>query len=385
MESINSKNRIYTKSAKITPLVVILAGLCVFVSAMLFIYPKASGDGVITGLLICANILIPSLFPFMAVAIFIGKSGASQFIGKLFTPITKALFKLPGSASAAIIMSYLAGYPVGARMAKELYNKGEITKNQAGTMMLFTINAGPAFVLTAVSLGMLHCAEAGAVLLTAHVAASLIIGIFACQLSARKNKPMPRAKQSTEVNNADKPQMGIMDAFVESTADAVSTMFGMCGFVLLFSAIIAILKTSGLPDAIINLLAPFLEVTTGATVASASSNLPLIAAVLGWGGLSVHFQVISAAGEIRPSLFKFFFARLMHGILSYVITWLILQIFSVDLTSTVMETMSNNVSITAADGFSIPATLALITMSVVLLVFIGDKFVKENKMKRKKL
>ena len=98
-------------------------------------YPQLSADGAREGLNLCALIVIPALFPFMALCAFISQSGLSARLGKLLSPVTRVLFHLEGNAGAAILMSWIGGYPVGARSADALYQQGQISLSDAQRML----------------------------------------------------------------------------------------------------------------------------------------------------------------------------------------------------------------------------------------------------------
>ena len=67
----------------------------------------------------------------------------------------------------------------------ELLKSGSITRREAGRMLLFCVNAGPAFVVSTVGAGLLGNARYGVVLLAAHMLASLTIGWPAVFLERR--------------------------------------------------------------------------------------------------------------------------------------------------------------------------------------------------------
>ncbi|MGN0470971.1 MAG: nucleoside recognition domain-containing protein, partial [Acutalibacteraceae bacterium] len=94
----------------------LLLGLFVFLFlAVLLIFPSSSSEGVKNGLNYSANLLLPSLFPFMVLSSFVIRSGFSEFIGKALSPVIKFLFGLPAICSSAIILSFVGGFPVGAQ------------------------------------------------------------------------------------------------------------------------------------------------------------------------------------------------------------------------------------------------------------------------------
>lgn len=334
----------------------VVALLTVLAIILLLVHSDDAAAGGVEGLITCADIIIPSLFPFIVIAIFLNKSRISHYAGRLLEPVTRLLFRLPGAAGNAIFLSYLAGYPIGARLTRELYRGGKISRSQAVTMLYFTVNAGPAFIFSAVGVGMLRSGTAGIILLSANTAASLLMGIIIGHLN-RGSLPSEREKEKP------KPAPGFAEAFVESTADAASSVLGICGWVIFFSAVMHIFYAMQLPDPIAVLMAPVTEVTNGCIRMAPVGNLPLMSAVLGWGGLSVHCQVLSSAGEIHPPIGKFFLARAAHAGLSALVAFLILQCYP-----SAVPAISNQVPVQAAGGsVSLTASVALLCMSVVLL------------------
>ena len=75
----------------------------------ILIAPQAASQGVRDGLTLCGQVVIPSLFPFLALSSFLVQSGLAQRAGHLLEPITKLLFRLPGAAGSAILMSLKIG------------------------------------------------------------------------------------------------------------------------------------------------------------------------------------------------------------------------------------------------------------------------------------
>lgn len=347
---------------KIKPALFLAGCFAVFYIVLIFSYPKEAAKGGLNGLLICGEIIIPSLFPFMVASLFLNKSGIMYYIGKVINPITRALFNLSGEAAAVLLMSFIAGYPVGARLTNELYKTGKITHGEASRMLCFTVNAGPAFIVTAVGLGILNSKAAGIVLLVAHVLGSVLIGIILGIIS-RRSEPA----QNNTVKSNQKPQ-SLSSAFVESTADASSSILNVCAWVVLFSCITQLLNRASLPYNLGLILSSMSEVTTGVILLASTCNLPLLAALLGWAGLSVHCQVISSAKDISPNILKFTFFRIIHGALSAIFAWFIFRIYPL-----AISTGESNVQITSRpSSVSIPVSISLIFMSVVLLFFIGE-------------
>ena len=197
-------------------------------AAALLFYPTQAAAGAKRGIGYCVDILIPSLFPFMALSVFVVKSGLAASMGRLTAGPCRILFGLPGSAAAAIVMSMVGGYPVGARAVAALCQEGEITPQEAARMLCFCVNSGPAFVLSVVGAGLLRNAQAGVILLASQLSASLLLGIL-CSLGVSRKQ---RGKAVSQKG------MGAAQALICSASDAARSMLSMCCFVILFAVLL---------------------------------------------------------------------------------------------------------------------------------------------------
>ena len=167
----------FFKKSYINPIKnLILFSFIAFLCSIIIIMPQASASGVITGLKFCSEILIPSLFPFMVLSSLIIKTGLSEKTGEFFSPIIKNLFHLPSCTAATIILSLIGGYPTGAIGVNELYRQKKITQKQAEQMLLFTVCAGPAFVLNAVCAQFSSNKIIGPIILTSQIISAIFLG-----------------------------------------------------------------------------------------------------------------------------------------------------------------------------------------------------------------
>ena len=61
-------------------------------------------DGIINGLSLCMTVLIPSLFVFMVIAQYVANDKVTDLFGRLFSPITTKLLKLPKESSTVLLL-----------------------------------------------------------------------------------------------------------------------------------------------------------------------------------------------------------------------------------------------------------------------------------------
>ena len=335
-----------------------LAAVGVLAAVGITVGSQAVREGVKTGLLLCADKVLPSLFLFTAVALFIAYSGAADTIGKAVSPITKALFGLDGQCATVWLLSTVSGYPVGARLINSLYENGTVTRAKALKMLSFSVNAGPAFIVTAVGSAMLGSTSDGVRLLTAHLLATLILTATVRFLPDRWFSPPHRQPKSLKKD----PCPAVSDAFVKAVGDAATTMLTVSAFVVVFSALSGLFFY--LPQSVSRVATMLSEVTVGLTHCT-RKDLSLAAFLLGFGGISVIFQVTAAAHCLRPPMWLTFLSRLAHGALSAGLIAIAEVIFPRSVTTGSFGT-------TAAVHTSPLAAASLVVLCLVLLSFIHN-------------
>lgn len=283
-------------------LAAVLAAACA-----LLLFPAQAAQGAKNGVDYSLNVLIPSLYPFMVLSVFIVKSGLSEKIGAVLEKPTQALFRLPGGAAASIVMSIVGGFPAGARSAAALVDEGLLTQAQAERMMAFCVNAGPSFLITAVGVGFLHSARAGAILFLSQLVSFLLMGILS-GLPARGTPKVHREKQPSRCPGAAR-------ALIDSAADAAYSTLMMCCLVILFAAGISLFRSACVSAPLLSVAgSAALEVTGGcADLARAGAPLWVFALAVGWGGVCVHMQVYACLGNVKLRRGRFLLCRLLQG------------------------------------------------------------------------
>ena len=113
----------------------LLAVLCCF-SALLLL-PEVSAQAARDAMLLCAQTLIPSLFPFFVLSSLLIACGASELLSALLSPLMRPLFGLSGTGAAALALGLCGGYPVGARTAAELVENGALSQEEGERLLAF--------------------------------------------------------------------------------------------------------------------------------------------------------------------------------------------------------------------------------------------------------
>src|SRR5690625_3965995 len=135
---------------------VLLATITISITYLLMKFPSQALEASIRGLNMWWEIVFPSLLPFFITAELLISFGVVHFLGVLFEPIMRPLFKVPGVGSFGWIMGMASGYPTGAKIAVRLREEGQVTKQEAERLISFTNASSPLFLFGAVSIGFFH-------------------------------------------------------------------------------------------------------------------------------------------------------------------------------------------------------------------------------------
>jgi sporulation integral membrane protein YlbJ len=314
--------------------------------ALLLIYPEESSAGAHAGLIICFELIIPSLFPFFVLSSLLVSLGFATLIGKCLKRWMWPLFRLSGSCAAAFILGAIGGYPVGARTTAQLYENHQCTKKDALHLSAFCNNCGPAFLFSVTGVGVFSSKAAGFLLLGTHLAASCLIGFLF--------RFFPFAKEDREdtLTESFHQTPPFSSVFSDCIRDSFSSTLNVCAFVVLFSVLLRLATCSGLlswaaehlsellpavfsPALCHSLIAGIFEVSTGiytlSDICTSKAALPLAAFILGWGGFSVHCQSLPFLTRCVDSLFPYFLGKFMQGLFAAILTAILtVFIFPID-------------------------------------------------------
>ena len=276
----------------------------------LAVCPRAAAAGAAAGLKLCLETVIPGLFPFFVLSSAASGAGLTGVLGGVFAPVMRPLFGLPGVCAPALLFGLTGGYPAGARAAAQLYRSGACSREEAEALLAFCNNTGPALFLGYVGAGIWESGRAGLVLYAVHAVTAILTGILLRPRHLRSAGARPKAPQ---------PRASLPDALTGAVSDAMSAILGVCGYVILFSSLAALLPARervGNPAA---LLRGALEMTGGLSLVDPGSGrfgAAAASAILAWGGLSVQFQTRSVLADTDLSMKKAVLGKALHALLA---------------------------------------------------------------------
>ena len=177
---------------------------------------------------------------------------------------------------------------------------------EGARLLTFCNNAGPAFAIGVAGGSVFGSTRTGAWLYLLHCAAALLTGLLFCRrplpVTAMPKRPVP-------------PQTGLTGQFLRAVEGAVSAMARVCGFVVFFLVLLRLAE--GLIGPLPPLAAGVLELTNGILrLTPDRRGFVTSAALLGWGGLSVHCQTAAVTAGSGISLRLYLPAKAVQAALS---------------------------------------------------------------------
>lgn len=140
--------------------------------------PETATRGFAGGTALCLQSVLPALFPFFVVCELLT---AVPPPAALLRPMQRVLGLESAETARALLLSWVGGYAVCARLAGQLYGAGRITRRDAALLQVLGCCSGPGFVIGCVGGVLLGNVRLGVVLYAAQIGANLGAGAV-CQL-----------------------------------------------------------------------------------------------------------------------------------------------------------------------------------------------------------
>lgn len=365
-------------------------------AAALVCFPAEAVEAASSGLKLCLDVIVPSLFPFFVISTLTVEMGLAEKMGRLIEPLMRKLFNVSGACASAFVLGFVGGYPVGAKTAIALYERGECSRREAERLLSFCNNSGPAFILGVVGAGVFSDNRVGLLLYFVHGLASVITGICFRRWRGGSDSRLPLRRQTAENRKS------FAAVFTEGVKSSFASTVNICGFVIFFTVLIKMLVISGaLPaaarlvsrvlgmeaDTARRLLTGVIEMSSGVwSLSSAADSLSAGAAMaafmLGWAGVSVHCQTLSFLCVSGLSAGTYIAGKFMHGLISAALVWLAFRIipFEEAAAAYLARQVSGIAELNFASAISISALCALImAIMLIIMAFIGEKGVEKRK------
>lgn len=296
-----------------------------FIALMILVFPQNAITYAKSGLYLCYDVIIPSLFPFFICSGLLIYSGFTKILAKVSGPFMRPLFNVGGPGASALVLGIVSGYPLGAVTACQLYESGYLSKTETERLLAFCNNSGPLFILGAVGSAIYSSAKIGAVLYVSHILSTLLVGfLFRFYEKDKHTAPIYSLNQSED---------SFSQVFSKVLASSINSILTVSGAVIFFGVISGIITTHlPLNDSIKSFITGILEMTGGTKTISHTTlpvtiKLTLSAFIVGFAGICVHIQVAAIVAKYHLSLVPYIAGKILHGLFSAFFTYMYFCLF----------------------------------------------------------
>lgn len=315
----------------------ILSIILLLIMLLIISNPTKYTSGTISGLKLFFTAVLPGLFPFMLITKILTEIGLVFNLSKKCDKFTQKVFGTPGVSLYAFFMSIISGYPIGAKIIGDLYEKKLISDSDAKKMSIFCTTSGPIFIIGTVGTFMFKSFTFGIILYASHILSSLLLGII-CNLFWRK-------KVATIAYPEIVSRPKSKDIISSSISQTINSLFVVGAYITIFYLIAEIFESLNVFSALQMVLSPILssigldtkylqgvlygilEVTRGAqtlSVFNSHSSLILTSGILSFSGLSIIFQSMAFLKPAGVKTTQFVIFKILHALLAMLLCFLLL-------------------------------------------------------------
>ena len=291
--------------------VVLFAALGLAMAAVLLCSEEAA-QAARQGLALCAQSVIPALFPFFVLSTLFTTLGYASAVGRLLARPAQWLFHAPGVGGAALFLGLLGGYPIGARTVGQLYREGQCSRDEGERLLAFCNNCSPSFVLGIVGSAVFASPRIGFLLYLIHALSAIITGIVLRPRAGVRRAMVPIRREAVPFSRA----------LVGAIQSGANGMLAVCAAVVFFQVVLQlVVKFTGLSH---GAFVGFWELVNGVLrLGCGKRDFIWSAALLGWGGLSVHAQTAAALCDTDLSLRYHLLGKLLQAGISFALAFLV--------------------------------------------------------------
>ncbi|WP_102400637.1 sporulation integral membrane protein YlbJ [Haloimpatiens massiliensis] len=359
--------------------------ICSFLIIKIVLNPKICIEAALNGAKLFINSVFPSLFPFLVIINVMMEFGGIEIYSKIFGTILCKPLNLPNHCSFPILVSFICGYPLGAKYSCELYENKSISLSTCERLLNIASNAGPLFVIGGVGASMLNNHYLGYLLLISNYISCFIMAL----LLKRKDFNAPSINKHFNRKSPKADNIGLV--LKRSIENSIFTTLSIGGFIILFSVLTILLKNSiffskttifisNILHIPINLTNGFIiglmEMTNGCASLSSIKidmiyKLAFLSFIISFGGISITSQVYSFTYKYNISMKKYMKRKFIQGFISSITTVLMYKLFynPVVFTSTFFYNASfNNV-------YFIKLIIILIALTILPYILKRKKFI----------
>lgn len=270
--------------------------------------------------------LIPALFPYLLITELLINSGKSNCLSYGLDNVLSKLFRIPKHTSASVIIGFLLGYPNSAKYILKIYKDNLIDSKIATKLIAFTSNANMAYIIASIGIGMFKSIEVGVILTVSHFLSAIIIGIF---LTPSYNNNI--IQQTNTNSNSFEKIYSPFELLYTSIYGTLKTLAFIFSYTVIFSFIPTVIFSDlNFNQTLKAVITGIFEISNGINniyMLNIPINLKLILTsfILSFSSLMILVQIFSFAFKANVKFKDLVKYKLLQGVLSCVITYMILR------------------------------------------------------------
>ena len=329
-----SSGRKLSKARLLGTFLFLLFTVCILTHSELSLYYA------VLGLTLWFEKMIPSLLPFMILSGIVIRLGLTENIASFVYPLVRPIYRVRKNVCYCMMLGFLCGFPMGARVVSDLYSRGQITREEGEYLLAFCNNIGPVYYCSFV-LPLLH-RELIAPYIFGMYGIPALYGIFLRYTRYRgldkllysktvpgdtgellicsRPSPYGKTQQKTLVRMGER----LLSETDHSIGTAIHSILTLGGYMILFNLLNLIPHV--LWGKQIPLPAPLFEITGGLSLLHAQAPLYSLLA-LSFGGFSCIAQTYSCIRDTDLSIVDYTLHKIVLTILNilFYLSWFLLS------------------------------------------------------------
>lgn len=265
------------------------------------------------GLNIWYEHMLPALLPFMILSGLMIDLRLEKLLVKPFSYILRPLFRISDAGIYTLIMGFLCGFPMGAKIVSYEFQKNNLTKKEAEYLLSFCNNFGPAYYLSFIC-GNVYPKALRLKGICILYAIPLLYGLLLRYTLYGKERfisPSDHADAAKPVHSPKMIIMGIHTNIIRSLSQ-IGILGGYMIFCNMLMAAVSVFL-SGYPATLIHCLS---EISGGIVSIKALDLNPALAfrlshIALAFNGISCHLQTFYMIGDCPFSKKKYMLHKII--------------------------------------------------------------------------
>ena len=286
---------------------------------LMLCFPIETFRGATNGLLLWFQTLLPTLLPFMILSNLLIRTNCVFYISRAIRPFIQKLFSVSNDACYAVLIGFLCGYPMGAKVIADLHLSGRITRKEGQYLLSFCNNTSPMFIISYIVMQTFK--DESLLLVTMLI---LLLSPIVCSFAFRKFYHI--SPTSDYVIQSPNNICFDFQMFDDAIMNGFETITKVGGYMILFS----ILFTLGekLPIAF---SLPLLEISNGIPLimkltSDFSVVYPFILGLTSFGGLCAVAQTNSMIQNTGLRILPYITQKLITALVTSLIAFLYVTI-----------------------------------------------------------